>query len=356
MMNVVIFGYYGRGNLGDETNLRELIGFLRRNYSTIWITVISGDPVQTASVYGVAAVGRFQWSRIQEALSKAHLLIGGGGTLFQDRTSLRSLLYYSALIGLAKLYRVPVFLYGQGIGPIESWMGKQVARGALSAVETMTVRDRLSVIALAELRVHQPEIYFTADPLLALPPPDPQAVAARWEHWPETVRLGLILKADVRRKEFWKDIINHLKWKPGMTIFLIVIDPKDRDFNEEMAASTDVELIDGIESWEQIQAILGGIDLVLSMRLHGLVAATVGEVPCCGLSEDPKIDGFCLQWGIPFVSLMPEMDEIALCNRIMAMLAVPLEERKPWSSQREVWFARAMENQVVLKRTLEKIR
>jgi len=351
--HVVIFGYYGRGNLGDETNLRELVGWLRRNFPGIWITVISGDPVQTATAYGVATVGRFQWRRIRKALLKADLLIGGGGTLFQDRTSLRSLLYYSALIGMAKFYRVPVFLYGQGIGPVESRLGKLVARGALSAVDMMTVRDRLSVIALAELRVHRPEVYFTAEPLLALPPPEPAAVASRWEHWPQAVRIGLILKADVKRKEFWKEIISHLKWKPTVSVFLIVMDPADLAFNIELASVTDAELIDDIENWEQFQQLLGGIDLLLSMRLHGLIAAAVGDIPCCGLSDDPKIDGFCLQWGIPFVALMPEMDQVALCNRIISMLEASDEERKPWSGQRESWLAKAKENQAILKRALE---
>ena len=33
----VIFGYYGYGNLGDETNLRELVALIRSNYSTAHI-------------------------------------------------------------------------------------------------------------------------------------------------------------------------------------------------------------------------------------------------------------------------------------------------------------------------------
>lgn len=356
MLNVVIFGYYGRGNLGDETNLRELINLLRRDYPGVEITVISHDPVQTAFTYEVGTVGRFQWSRIKTALRQADLLIGGGGTLFQDRTSLQSLLYYSALIGLAKYYGVRVLLYGQGIGPIESWLGKQVARWALSTVETMTVRDRLSVIALAELHVHRPEVYFTSDPLLALSPPEPHTVKSYWEHWPETVRLGLILKADPKRREFWKQTIGHLKWEPGVTIFLIVMDPEDREFNLELASVVGVELIADIETWEQFQQVLGGIDLLLSMRLHGLIAAAVGDVPCCGLSNDPKIDGFCLQWNVPFVSLMPEMDQVALCNKVLTMLAAPLEERKQWSCHRHVWLERSLENQVILKRMLENSR
>ena len=105
---IVIFGYYGTGNLGDETNLRELVAYLKTETKITGITVISNDPFGTSQALKVGTIGKFEWLEIWRKLRQAKVLIGGGGSLFQDRTSLRSLLYYSAILIMAKLFKVQI--------------------------------------------------------------------------------------------------------------------------------------------------------------------------------------------------------------------------------------------------------
>lgn len=359
MKNILVFGYFGFGNLGDETNLRQLIELLRGLDWRIKITIISGDPNGTSDAYNVAAVGKFNFFGIIQALKTANLLIGNGGSHFQDITSKRSLFYYSALIILAKLFRVKVFLYGQGIGPLRTRIGKFLAGRVLSLADLITVRDRLSIVALAELNVRKPEIHFTAEPLLALNRMETPLVKSFWEQREsdKQLRLGLIIREfNFIKKSFWEHIIDCLSWASNIEIYLIPIQTgKDRQFLQEFSANYGLTVLPTEAGWEQLQQVVGGLDVLVSARLHGLVAGVLQGVPCYGLAADPKVEGFCLQLGLPFSLLTFETEWMGICNKITNLLTQPVAERLAYQSKLVFWRARALENQIILKQYLKKI-
>ena len=57
--NIVISGYYGFHNAGDEAMLLAILQALRKTFDAPSITVISGNPSDTAKTFGVKAVPRF---------------------------------------------------------------------------------------------------------------------------------------------------------------------------------------------------------------------------------------------------------------------------------------------------------
>jgi polysaccharide pyruvyl transferase CsaB len=356
MIKAVIFGYFGRGNIGDESNLAQLIGLLREIDPTVRLTVISASPGATANEYGVAAIGKYDLRLICQTLREADFLIGGGGALFQDRTSLRSLGYYSFLVMLAKYLRLKVFLYGQGIGPLRSKLGRYLARLALTRIDLITVRDRVSIIALADLNIKKPEIHFTAEPLLVKNQVARQLVVGYWEQVKAKKRckIGLIFQdTSVVPKSFWDQFVNCLNWEPNVELFLLTLDMRDWELNQKLAAEHDLNLLERITSWEGLQAVIGGFDLILSTRLHGLVAAVIQGVSGYGLAIDPKIDGFCLQWGLPFQVLTEDSEEISLANKVLGFLHQPLEKQLTWVSRMDFWRVRALENQALLKQFIQ---
>jgi polysaccharide pyruvyl transferase CsaB len=353
MNGFVIFGYYGRGNLGDETNLRELVAVIRRINQQADITVISANPEQTARKFQVNAVAKFNLIDIVFAIWHADALIGGGGSLFQDRTSLRSLLYYSLIILLAKISRLRILMYGQGMGPLRSFIGRILSGWILSMVDLITVRDRLSIIALTELSAHIPEIYITAEPLLTLPELPKIVINHYWLGHPTDKRLkvGLIIQEDgFMRKKFWNQLLECIGWDQNIELYLIAVDPKDLSFLRQLSCNADVTLLPLATEWEELQKAIGGLDILASTRLHGLVAAVVQKVPCLGMAVDPKMEGFCLQLGVPFLRPTSKMEWLTVGNRILSYLSEPLEERRPWASQLDFWRARALENQLILKK------
>ncbi len=358
MKNILIFGYFGFGNLGDEANLCQLIKLLREFNERNKITVISGDPDRTSRAFKVTAVGKFNLFRIIKALLEADLLIGNGGSHFQDITSKRSLLYYSALVFVAKLLKVKTFLYGQGIGPLRSGIGKSLAGRVLSMADLITVRDRLSIVALAELNVRKPEIHFTAEPLLASKGVEALLVKEYWKQREKgkQLKLGLIIQEyKFLKKEFWDQLLNCLGWDSNIETYLIPIQAaKDIDFLRGFAADYGLTILNTDQGWEGLQQIVGGLDLLVSARLHGLVAGVLQGVPCYGLAADPKVEGFCVQLGIPFSLLNFETEWIGIYNKVANFLAEASKECLAYQLKLPFWKARALENQIILKQYLEK--
>ncbi|MFQ9771301.1 MAG: polysaccharide pyruvyl transferase family protein [Oscillospiraceae bacterium] len=98
MYNILISGYYGFDNIGDESILRTLVTSLRERIPDCSLTVLSHDPAATREKYGVEAVERMSPLAIARAVRRCDMLISGGGSLLQDVTSSKSLHYYLAII------------------------------------------------------------------------------------------------------------------------------------------------------------------------------------------------------------------------------------------------------------------
>ena len=58
MVNILISGYYGFDNIGDESILRTLVSSLREHIPDCSLTVLSHNPASTREKYGVEAVDR----------------------------------------------------------------------------------------------------------------------------------------------------------------------------------------------------------------------------------------------------------------------------------------------------------
>lgn len=358
MKNILIFGYIGYGNLGDETNLKHLVELIRGVDVGIEMTVVSAAPELTAAENKIRAIGKPNFFGIIKALRKADLLLGNGGSLFQDVTSMRSLIYYSALIVLAKLFRVKVFLYGQGIGPLRSGIGKKLTGWVLSMANLITVRDRLSIIALAELNVRKPEIHFTAEPLLALDKPADGSAGGYWKGMSsgKQIKLGLIIRQyKFISKDFWERLLDCLKWEAHIETYLIPVQPKENGFLRELAARFGLSFLEIKDGWQQLQQATSGLDFLVSARLHGLVAGVSQGIPCYGLAADPKVEGFCLQLGIPFGLLTLETEWLGIYNQITKYIMQSSVELPDYQSKLPFWKSRALENQLILRQYLEKL-
>ena len=151
MSKILISGYYGFANAGDEAMLTAIIESLRQVEKNVELTVLSGNPEDTAAKHQVCSVYRFNPLGIIRAMKDSELIISGGGSLLQDVTSKRSLLYYLSIIGLGKFFGKKVMLYSQGIGPLNRSSTRRAVGFVLRFVDTITVRDSISKDELEEL-------------------------------------------------------------------------------------------------------------------------------------------------------------------------------------------------------------
>ena len=91
---VVMSGYYGFSNAGDDAILEAIHQSILEASGEVGVTVLSNDPRETQRHYGMNAIPRFRFWKVFGALRRCDALLSGGGSLLQDRTSTRSLLYY----------------------------------------------------------------------------------------------------------------------------------------------------------------------------------------------------------------------------------------------------------------------
>ena len=119
MVTILIAGYHGFGNCGDEAILRAMVTSFRRMADDIDIVALSNDPDFTKKEYNIEAVQRFKMKEVLSAVKKCDILVLGGGTLLQDGTSTRSLVYYLSIVKAAEIFGKRVMLYANGIGPVD---------------------------------------------------------------------------------------------------------------------------------------------------------------------------------------------------------------------------------------------
>ena len=103
-MKIVVSGYYGSKNGGDEAMLAAMLEVLREEVQDLHVTVISLNPEYTRRRHHVDAVPRSDILPIIKKIRDADLLISGGGSLLQNVTSGRSLYYYLAIIFFALIF------------------------------------------------------------------------------------------------------------------------------------------------------------------------------------------------------------------------------------------------------------
>ena len=107
MAKIAISGYYGFKNFGDEAILSVLVNHLKSLQNTD-ITVFSSDVEYTEKTYGVKVVKRFCLKNVLKTIKDCDVLVSGGGSLLQDVTSLKSLIYYAFIIAMGLFFNKKV--------------------------------------------------------------------------------------------------------------------------------------------------------------------------------------------------------------------------------------------------------
>ena len=307
-MRIVISGYYGSKNAGDEAMLAAMLEVLRQFNNDAHITVISSAPQDTLSRHPQVdeTVGFTNLPGILLSVAKADILISGGGSLLQNVTSGRSLYYYIGVICCALFVRTPVMLYAQGIGPIYGSIARRVMKFVGNMVSGITVRDRGSLEELGSLGISKPPIMATADPVLAIRPADiavgKRILAASGVSGSRPV-IGLAVR-EWRGWQHYKEVFAQVATKISTelnadAVFLPMQYPEDAAVAQKIAAksSAAVTVLPGEYTTTELLSLVGAMDLMVGIRLHALIFAGVMGVPMVGVSYDPKIDRFLASVG-----------------------------------------------------------
>lgn len=320
---VLISGYYGFDNLGDEAILEEICNELKQLCSPDDIYVLSANPELTTKRYGVRALSRNNLLKIWSLLKTSRLLVSGGGGLFQNSRNLASILFYGLNIAIAKIVGCKVMIYAQGIGPLQGVAAQGLTKQFFRMADLVSVRDDASMKLLSDWGVNGQR---TADPVWSLDESSlPSAVMeaiSLLATQPLTERpfvaLSLRPSGSLGQKHLMvlaDAIVDFVD--PELVVLLVPLQ-KEQDlplllsFQKLLSERGRVSHIldtDGIEKPSQWLALFSYCRVVVAMRLHALILALKKAVPVAGIAYDPKVSQLLTEFEQPILILRKECDD-----------------------------------------------
>lgn len=353
MKTILIGGYYGAGNIGDEAILDAMLEAMRARRDDLSFFVTSWNPEETGKQFDVKGI---HWKDINALLNagrQADMIVLGGGGLFQDywemdpksylRKDASGIVQYGSLPLLAKILGIPCMIYAVGIGPLQSKLGREHTRLAFERCQVASVRDAESLGLLAETGFEVREgagtlVEVTADPVFALTTSaeDEAAVGEylRRNQMEDAEFIGVNLRYWNRPGPIWtwlpyvaEGLTQFLTSNPQLHVALIPFqDDSQNQYNDDASILKNlapflpnrerVHLVEKPPTARYAQALIKRCQLVVGMRLHAAILALNEATPVVALSYDPKVASLMKQAGLReycIETLTPRPEEFAVC-------------------------------------------
>ena len=324
---ITLCGYYGKGNLGDETiylALKNAILKATSDRATIQI-LNTKNPIKIAKI-----------------LLKTDLFVFGGGSLIQNSTSNASLFYYLAVIFAASVFAQNKIMLANGIGPIKGAVFHQkilerLTAHALNTFDFISVRDSTSREYLRNLIPHR-KIHLVPDPALAIFENNSQKLNRQLIFSEESNYFLYIpcargLKGAKITPAALRKTLKKLEQTHSCKALLCILNPPEDGALSE--AIVDFESTFPTTPTELCE-ILRNARFTVSGRYHGSLFSAACGVPTLSVSDDPKLSALCKDFGLykcpPTRALA---DEISLAHHTAKMLSHHQSNQKLILSQVE---------------------
>jgi polysaccharide pyruvyl transferase CsaB len=314
---VLIAGYYGFGNTGDEAILSGILHDLRQLNSELEFTVISGKLLDTAG-RGCQTVDWKDLSGIVDAVKACDLLIVGGGGIINDlngywpeymlapNQDMNGL--FLGLMILAALNDKPYIIYAIGVGPAYSDKLREHIRLGFTLANAATVRDTASMDLLKEIGCDSKHIRETADPAFMLVPASKkraQEIIANTSSSLTRPIIGVALLPWSRGVDidYWENKVAKAldefgrKHKASLLFIPFYVEPHgelddDIGYAERLMShisSVPTTKLGREVTPEEKAAVIAECDLIVGMRHHSVVFSILAGIPCVAISCSLKV-------------------------------------------------------------------
>jgi polysaccharide pyruvyl transferase CsaB len=279
-MKVLLAGYYGFNNIGDE-----LLGETAKN-------ILQKHSVRVS----VLNRQKRHLNTIPKMIKDCDIFLFGGGSLFQDVTGRGlTVLYYFILFQLARIYNKKVFFIAQGIGPITHHINYWLIKICLRQVNYLTVRNKESAAFLMALGITKFKTY--NDLLFAFTPP-------AFVKKKDNRKISVVFSFRPFHKDYHEQLCRLMERISSVlkNIEISVVPmqkPQDETLINSLKKINTIKIVP-FDQQKIFQAIATA-DLAIGMRLHFLILAAKYHVPFIGIIYDPKITGICKTLDMPYV-------------------------------------------------------
>lgn len=297
---VAISGYYGFDNFGDETILKILVENIKSFKAPFEITVFSSNPDKTSSSLKVNSIQSFNIKKVIKTLINSDYLISGGGSLLQDVTSLRSLIYYLGIIGIAEFFRKKVIIFAQGIGPVNNKVFALLTANLLRKAALVTVRDDNSLDLLNKWNINAIKC---SDPVWNIPVEKKSAAAGK---------IGIQLRAfpfidDKFITQLAYCINKYYQQKEILILSLqnkidMEVCNKLKDKLIEINSSLNVKVVENTSNDKVIEDICS-VDELIAMRYHSCLIAIKAGIKLLPLSYDIKVETLAKDFNLKYIDI-----------------------------------------------------
>jgi polysaccharide pyruvyl transferase WcaK-like protein len=314
MIRVIVHGYFGFGNIGDEAILSVLIEEFKNIFNKIEFIVLSSSPQRTMKIHSVKAIReRLTSLGFWRHFLRSHILVFAGGGRYGYATWRRIAL----LALLAELLGKVVTFRGVGVYPYE-WRGRPIisekpvafkeltgllVRLALSKASYISVRDKYSYTVLRLTGVKR-SIVIEEDLAFRLKLPDPsecRELAIKYDIHEGRV-LGVNLRTlDAETNERVVNYVVKLIQDMGKGFNKVVFIPfgfgsfKDRFFDNDLIIAFKLKrripnliIINEELNPKEILCLFNYLDHVIAMRHHAIIFALLAKKPIVALIYDTK--------------------------------------------------------------------
>jgi len=319
---IMIEGFYGAGNLGDEAILAGTIRLLRERLPGVPIMVVSQNPAQTQSNHPVMAIHNHDLHGQSAALERADCLLFGGGGLCNDYWQIApshifddawgGLPHYLRLPLLARLHEVPFAVWLQGVGPLTSPTARRLVRYVFEQAGDISVRDRYSADLLRDLGVTSP-IKVGADPAIVVDPDFQEAdhlLEASGVPLDDTPRIGVSIRPfpsiTPATVQLLARSVGEFATSIGARVVMLPFchagPNNDRDtcsiFVKALPSGVPWSMIEQMPSPQGGLGLVGRMGLVVATRYHAALFAMHQGVPFVGIAYDRKVTNLIHESGI----------------------------------------------------------
>ena len=279
-----LIGYYGFGNLGDELLLKACVDILTQcGISRPRIVALSNAPEKTSHDFGVDSVNRWRFREVARVFRESERVIFGGGGIFQDRTSIKSCVWYWGIVRLARLMGAEVFAIGQSVGPLKSKLSRILAGNALRSCRVLHVRDDKSMRLAESLRCKN--VIRGCDLVLTIKPE---------EYISHGERMLVNLRPCPELEHYAEILRGHLTPE---TVG-VALSPED----ESALSLLGLREVVRVDSFRDAQKLWSTAKSAVGMRLHFGVLSRLFRTPVAMMPYDVKVNEFAGQSGIPCIS------------------------------------------------------
>ena len=314
MTKYVISGYIGFDNFGDEAIAEVLTSHLKK-LGAEKITVISSNPEKTSKLYDVDSCKMLDFLK---PIADCDIFISGGGSLLQDVTSLKSLLYYLALITYALALNKKVIIFAQGFTPFRTKIGKFLTKHILKHCHKISVRDIKSQELLNKLGI---ESELVTDPVYGIEldkNQNKEGVGIQLRSYHSLNDIFLNQLADEVTKHFSNKEIKLFSLQDSLDLA-----PLHRF--AEMLESRNIKskIYQNLDTNKTIEE-LSKLEYLIGMRFHACLVSAKAGVKTLGINYDVKVQNLAKTVDFPSVKL----DEKTLTGKFEELLNLDVNQYK----------------------------